>query len=448
MCVAGTILDVADAYSASEHAVRTDDADVVADDYHQRTLPWLDRSSVGVGLDPPFVLQSEMHLLGLALSIPLLALLLFVSLRIELRRRDAGLKLQAPRGLWASLDLSSSLQALLHGVRYLAAVVLRAGPIPRHVAFIMDGNRRWAKQLGVKTLKGHTAGYDAMCGILEHCKDLGVEVVTVYAFSIENFKRDQAEVDYIMDLAMRKFEDAVSETGDLFKHRVRVRVLGDLTLLPRSVREASARITFATAKNDGPICNICLSYTSRQEIAATVHSVVEAVREGVLEVDDCDVSLLSRAMYTADLPTPELLVRTSGETRLSDFMLWQCAFAHLAFTPVLWPSFSWWQLMKILLEYQRHYPALRTRRMHHEQLQASIDLKRQLAVLPSQAADAGAPLPKGHRTHQQQRIAAQRRERVEQFLRKLADKRQIALRALLNERSSKDADGSKLEGTR
>ena len=296
------MLDAADAYSARKHAIRASDADVVADDYHQRTLPWLDRSAVGMGLDPSFVLQSETRLLGLALSVPLLALLLFVSLRIELRRSGGAAKKEVQGAPWTRIELPNPVQILLHKMRYVAAVIMRAGPVPRHVAFIMDGNRRWAKQLGVKTLKGHTAGYDAMCGILEHCKDLGVEVVTVYAFSIENFKRDQAEVDYIMDLAMRKFEDAVSETGDLFKHRVRVRVLGDLTLLPRSVREASARITFATAKNDGPICNICLSYTSRQEIAATVGSLVEGVQEGLLQVDDCDC-VAQRQQDTCNLTT-------------------------------------------------------------------------------------------------------------------------------------------------
>ena len=444
------MLDAADAYSARKHTVRTDDADVVADDYHQRTLPWLDRSTVGMGLDPPFVVQSETRLLGLVLSVPVLALLLFVSLRIELRKRG-GVKMPAPRALWTAFELPNPCQALMCRVRHLAAVVMRAGPVPRHVAFIMDGNRRWAKQLGVKTLKGHTAGYEAMCGILEHCKDLGVEVVTVYAFSIENFKRDQAEVDYIMDLAMRKFEDAVSETGDLFKHRVRVRVLGDLTLLPRSVREASARITFATAKNDGPICNICLSYTSRQEIAATVRSVVDGVRDGLLEVDDCDVSLLSRAMYTADLPTPELLVRTSGETRLSDFMLWQCASAHLAFTPVLWPSFSCWQLMKILLDFQRHYPTLRARHLHHEQLQDSIDLQRQLAALSCQEAAAGIAKGRRKQRQQQQReqqqreLDEQRRDRIEKFLRNLAKTREDALRALLEECPGKNEADSELE---
>jgi hypothetical protein len=205
------VLDIADAYSGAASA------------------------AAGVGLAPLFALESETRLLGLALSVPVLALLLLVSLRMELRGRSAGLKLQDAHAAWALAELPSPVQALSRGVRYLAAVVMRAGPVPRHVAFIMDGNRRWAKQLGVKTLNGHTAGYEAMCGILEHCKDLGVEVVTVYAFSIENFKRDQAEVDYIMDLAMRKFEDAVSETGDLFKHKVRVRPHATASLSPRGL---------------------------------------------------------------------------------------------------------------------------------------------------------------------------------------------------------------------
>lgn len=287
-----------------------------------------------------------------------------------------------------------------------------------------------------------------MCAVLEHCKDLGVEVVTVYAFSIENFKRDPAEVNYLMDLAMRKFEDAVSETGDLFKHRVRVRILGDLNLLPETVRKASARITFATEKNTGPICNICFSYTSREEISSCVGSVVDGVRRGELLAEDCDVELLNHAMYTADLPTPELLVRTSGETRLSDFMLWQCATSHLAFTPVLWPSFSWWQLMKILLEYQRHFPQLAARREHHNSIQADFDLQRHVeGVRRTKSAEVAQKRKGGGRVKRQERgekgeagdeaaalaaVVAGRRERVEAFLSKLEASRQSALRGFLS----------------
>ena len=259
------MLDIADAYTWGKAHL-----ELAADDYHQRTLHWFhSASSAEVSAAEPdwsFVLESDPKLLGLALSVPLLALLLLVSLRIELHtglhKRLFSLKAQAATAAW-SARRSEDLGALHRGARYLGATVMRAGPVPRHVAFIMDGNRRWAKTNGLKTHSGHTAGYEAMCAVLEHCKDLGVEVVTVYAFSIENFKRDPAEVNYLMDLAMRKFEDAVSETGDLFKHRVRVRILGNLNLLPETVRKASARITFATEKNTGPICNICFSYTSR-----------------------------------------------------------------------------------------------------------------------------------------------------------------------------------------
>ena len=385
------------------------------DDHHRRTMPWSKSSKMGLGLG--LVQEPEMRDaldLGVWLAVPLLAVLLLVSLRMQLR---SGAALKAG----AASQFADLLEAGHVRVRRLAAGVMRTGPVPRHVAFIMDGNRRWAKELGVKTLKGHNAGYEAMCGILEHCKDLGVEVVTVYAFSIENFKRSQEEVNHLMELAMAKFEDAILETGDLHKHRVRVRVLGDLSLLPKSVQEASARVTFSTAKNDGPICNICLSYTSQEEMAATVRSLVEGVERGELEPEDLDVELIGRAMYTADLPTPDLLVRTSGETRLSDFMLWQCATAQLAFTPVLWPSFSWWQLMKILLDFQRHYGAMMQRRAHHAEAQAKLDEAR---------AEAELSRRRGPRATVEG-VLQERRGRQEGFLAGLAERRKEALAKLL-----------------
>ena len=299
--------------------------------------------------------------------------------------------------------------------------VLKGGPVPRHIAFIMDGNRRYARERGMEVAEGHRMGYSKLEEALRWCAELGVSAVTVYAFSIENFKRSQEEVNHLMELAMAKFEDAILETGDLHKHRVRVRVLGDLSLLPKSVQEASARVTFSTAKNDGPICNICLSYTSQEEMAATVRSLVEGVERGELEPEDLDVELIGRAMYTADLPTPDLLVRTSGETRLSDFMLWQCATAQLAFTPVLWPSFSWWQLMKILLDFQRHYGAMMQRRAHHAEAQAKLDEAR---------AEAELSRRRGPRATVES-VLKERRGRQEGFLAGLAERRKEALAKLL-----------------
>ena len=219
------VLDIADAYSGAASA------------------------AAGVGLAPLFALESETRLLGLALSVPVLALLLLVSLRMELRGRSAGLKLQDAHAAWALAELPSPVQALSRGVRYLAAVVMRAGPVPRHVAFIMDGNRRWAKQLGVKTLNGHTAGYEAMCGILEHCKDLGVEVVTVYAFSIENFKRTSREVDDIMALSKAKLHGMAAEESIIQQQGIRVRIVGDLSRVSASLRAEMQNVMRATQTN-------------------------------------------------------------------------------------------------------------------------------------------------------------------------------------------------------
>jgi hypothetical protein len=182
----GTVLDIADTYTWGKSRL-----ELAADDYHQRTLPWFHAGLGGADPDWSFALASDPKLLGLALSVPLLALLLLVSLRIELQKGLFSPKAQVVTAAW-SARRSEGLSTLHRAARYLAATVMRAGPVPRHVAFIMDGNRRWAKTNGLKTHSGHTAGYEAMCAVLEHCKDLGVEVVTVYAFSIENFKRDPA----------------------------------------------------------------------------------------------------------------------------------------------------------------------------------------------------------------------------------------------------------------
>jgi undecaprenyl diphosphate synthase len=193
---------------------------------------------------------------------------------------------------------SDCAQAVTCGLYKVAVAVMRTGPVPRHIGFIMDGNRRWAKQHGLQTLEGHNLGYRSMVNVLEHCKELGVEVVTVYAFSIENFKRSQTEVNYLMELAMGKFEEAVSRQGELHRHRVRVRVLGDLSLLSGAVQQACARVMRATSENDGPLLNVCLSYTSREEIGSTVAALVDGVRRGELEADDLDVSLIGRCLYT------------------------------------------------------------------------------------------------------------------------------------------------------
>ena len=236
-------------------------------------------TTLTAGRAPSSLFLPDLQIAGVFLCAPLLALAVVVPARSTSFSSDCA-------------------QAVTCGLYKVAVAVMRTGPVPRHIGFIMDGNRRWAKQHGLQTLEGHNLGYRSMVNVLEHCKELGVEVVTVYAFSIENFKRSQTEVNYLMELAMGKFEEAVSRQGELHRHRVRVRVLGDLSLLSGAVQQACARVMRATSENDGPLLNVCLSYTSREEIGSTVAALVDGVRRGELEADDLDVSLIGRCLYT------------------------------------------------------------------------------------------------------------------------------------------------------
>lgn len=206
--------------------------------------PYGTTTITGSGVTLPPLFLPDLQSAGGLLCAPLLALVL-VSAPARRQVSSSVVEALALPARVASRCVSAALKA-----------VLRTGPIPKHVAFIMDGNRRWAKQQGLRTLAGHNTGYQALVDVLTHCKDLGVEIVTVYAFSIENFKRSQAEVDYLMTLAMSKFEEAVSKQGQLYKHQVRVQVLGDLSLLSPAVQASCARVAAATRECRGPLLNV------------------------------------------------------------------------------------------------------------------------------------------------------------------------------------------------
>ncbi|TPX68249.1 hypothetical protein SpCBS45565_g03307 [Spizellomyces sp. 'palustris'] len=243
---------------------------------------------------------------------------------------------------------SSSQRALIN--------LLRIGPIPKHVGFIMDGNRRYAKKLGVQTRVGHVVGSKSLEKTLEWCLDLGINVVTVYAFSIENFKRPREEVDVLMDLACRKFEEFSKHSTFVSKHSIRIRVLGDKSLLPPHVLEAARQAEAATRHHTRAVLNICCPYTSRHEMAESVALAVRGVKEGHLKVDDIDEHLLDRLMQTGEDPELDILMRTSGEKRLSDFLLWQVTkHCQVHFLDVLWPEFSFWNMLPVLLSYQANY---------------------------------------------------------------------------------------------
>jgi len=235
----------------------------------------------------------------------------------------------------------------------LAINVIKVGSIPRHVAVIMDGNRRYAKQSGVAAIEGHTKGFDKLAETLQWCRELGVKEVTVYAFSIENFKRGEKEVKGLLNLAKEKFEILIKEEEKLKKHGVRVKIIGNISYLPLDMQEIVKKAEEITENNNEATLNVAFSYTSREEITHAITECSKKVKQGDLKPDDIDQDLLESHMYTNHSSNPDLLIRTSGETRLSDFLLWQASSSITYFTQVLWPEFSIWNLLAGVFFYQR-----------------------------------------------------------------------------------------------
>eukprot|EP00095_Tigriopus_kingsejongensis_P012098 snap_masked-scaffold747_size103044-processed-gene-0.3 protein:Tk12098 transcript:snap_masked-scaffold747_size103044-processed-gene-0.3-mRNA-1 annotation:"dehydrodolichyl diphosphate synthase isoform x2" len=236
----------------------------------------------------------------------------------------------------------------------LALRLLRFGVVPKHVAFIMDGNRRFAKVNQLEQIQGHVHGFDKLAETLQWCHDIGIKEVTVYAFSIENFKRPQREVDGILDLARDKFRRLLSEQEKLKEHGIRVRVIGNIKLLPDDLKELIDQAEKATEANSERILNVAFSYTSREEIAQAVRKCAQGVEDGHILSEDITEDLIERCLYTNISGTVDLLIRTSGEVRLSDFLLWQSSYSVIYFEPVLWPDFSFKNLLAGVFYFQRH----------------------------------------------------------------------------------------------
>ncbi|XP_055608074.1 dehydrodolichyl diphosphate synthase complex subunit DHDDS [Uranotaenia lowii] len=231
--------------------------------------------------------------------------------------------------------------------------VLKAGPVPNHVAFIMDGNRRFAQKEKIAKAEGHSKGFDKLSETLQWCQDIGIREVTVYAFSIENFKRTKEEVDTLMSLAREKFKKLLEERDKLHERGICIRIIGNTNMLPLDIQHLLAEAVLLTKNNTNAFLNVAFAYTSRDEMAHSIRTVAEGVAEGKLHHDDIDEHLLSRCMYTKHCSEPDLLVRTSGEVRLSDFLLWQSGSAVIYFTETLWPEFNVWHLFGAVFYYQR-----------------------------------------------------------------------------------------------
>ena len=224
------------------------------------------------------------------------------------------------------------------------------GAIPAHVAVIMDGNGRWAKGRALPRPLGHHAGMKSVREAVEGCLAAGVEVLTLFAFSQENWQRPAEEIGALMSLLE---EFIAREAADLHKNGVTVRFLGDLDRLVPSARAAVDRIQHDTAGGGKLALNICLSYSGRAEITRAARRLAEEVKRGELDPAEIDEAAFARNLWTAAFPDPDLLIRTSGEMRLSNFLLWQLAYAEIHVTPVLWPDFTREHLYEAIIEYQR-----------------------------------------------------------------------------------------------
>jgi undecaprenyl diphosphate synthase len=212
-----------------------------------------------------------------------------------------------------------------------------AASVPRHVAIIMDGNRRWAKRRGLPGIEGHRRGIAALREVTRAASDMGVEIVTVYGFSTENWRRDAMEIRFLFELCAYF---ARTEVSELNRNNVRVRVIGDWEALPAHARAALAELQDRTGQNTGLTLNLAVNYSSRSELERAVRTIAREVSEGALDVESIDDDVISARLFTAGIPDPDLLIRPGGERRLSNFLLYQAAYTELVMTDVYWPDFA------------------------------------------------------------------------------------------------------------
>ncbi|YAF96953.1 MAG: isoprenyl transferase [Nodularia sp. CChRGM 3473] len=222
--------------------------------------------------------------------------------------------------------------------------------LPKHVAVIMDGNGRWAKRQGLPRIMGHKRGVDALKDLLRCCRDWGIQALTAYAFSTENWKRPQEEVDFLMTLFQRVLRQ---ELREMVEENVQIQFVGNLPALPLSLQQEISRSMAETQHNRGIRFSVATNYGGRQEILQACRAIAQKVQQGVLKPDEIDEELFERHLYTAGITDPDLLIRTSGEMRLSNFLLWQMAYGEIYITDTLWPDFDRNEFHRALYAYQQ-----------------------------------------------------------------------------------------------
>jgi undecaprenyl diphosphate synthase len=222
--------------------------------------------------------------------------------------------------------------------------------LPRHIAIIMDGNGRWAKKRNLPRISGHKAGVEALRDIIETSSNMDIEYLTLYAFSTENWKRPPKEVNGLMELLVIYLR---KEIGELHSNNVRINIIGDVLKLPKKAIIEIEKATKMTAENTGLTVNIALNYGGKSDIINAVKNITKAVLDNDLKMEDIDESIFSAYLYTRNIPDPDLLIRTSGEQRISNFLLWQIAYSEFWFTDVYWPDFTSEHLIQAIEDFKQ-----------------------------------------------------------------------------------------------
>lgn len=230
-----------------------------------------------------------------------------------------------------------------------AGIELDMDNIPKHIAIIMDGNGRWAKKRNLPRSMGHKAGVEAIRGVLEECGKLGVEYLTLYAFSTENWKRPQEEVNALMNLILDYLK---REFDHLNKSNVKLNTIGDISKLPEKCYEGLMYTCEETKNNTGVTLNIALNYGGRDEIINGIKGLLDDIKNDEIAIDDISEEVFNSYLYTKDIPDPDLIIRPSGEQRLSNFLLWQCAYSEFCYLNINWPDFKPQNLREAIYEYQ------------------------------------------------------------------------------------------------
>ncbi len=230
---------------------------------------------------------------------------------------------------------------------------VRAGPIPKHLAIIMDGNRRYASEFLDDNLgEGHLAGKKKLLEVAEWCISLGIDYVTVYAFSTENFHRKNEEVEFLMELAEESFRE-MADIPLVQENKIHIQALGSIEDLPESVQDAIQYAEERTGMYKNHVMSVCIAYGGRQEIVDAVQNIARKVKSGEIDPEDITEDMISNNLYSSGIPDPDLVLRTSGEVRISNFLLWQLAYSELYFTDVYWPGFRRIDFLRAIRTYQK-----------------------------------------------------------------------------------------------